>query len=204
MPSAPARIARPARLLRDGDVATTLRCQALGHPSTDGTVRTRSPPPLAPQDATDARNPAITTAALSYARRMRGSSAVVSAAAAATGAALAGLGALHVAWGRGSTFPFADEAELTDAVVGRDVTPSRAACFAVAGALGTAAMLVTRAGTGGGRLSRIGAAGVAAALLGRASFGFAGRTELVSPGSQRGRRTMAISVMQTAMIAATT
>jgi len=111
----------------------------------------------------------------------------VSAAAAATGAALAGLGALHVAWGRGSTFPFADEAELADAVVGRDVTPSRAACFAVAGALGTAAMLVTRAGTGGGRLSRIGAAGVAAALLGRASFGFAGRTELVSPGSAGAR-----------------
>ena len=100
-----------------------------------------------------------------------------------TALGLAGIAALHAAWGRGSSFPFSEREQLTETVVGGDVTPSPAACFAVAGALGTAAALVARAGSGGRTLSRAGALGVAAVLVGRATVGFAGRTDLVSPGS---------------------
>ena len=49
-----------------------------------------------------------------------------------TATALVALGALHVAWGRGSTFPYTQRADLNDAVIGRRTTPSPAACFAIA------------------------------------------------------------------------
>ena len=52
------------------------------------------------------------------------------------------LAGLHVLWGLGSTFPFADRDGLNNSVVGRTSTPPPSACFAVAGALTTAACLV--------------------------------------------------------------
>ncbi|HZX55858.1 MAG TPA: DUF3995 domain-containing protein, partial [Ilumatobacteraceae bacterium] len=55
---------------------------------------------------------------------------------------LAGIGAMHVAWGLGSTFPFAEQDDLADAVAGRPAVPSPAACNAVAGLLIVASCLV--------------------------------------------------------------
>jgi hypothetical protein len=101
----------------------------------------------------------------------------------ATGSVLAGLGALHVAWGRGSTWPFPDHGALTDRVVGRSAAPSAVACYAVAGLLGTAAALVAGPDVGLPRLRATGQIGVATVLGARATVGFLGRTDLVSPGS---------------------
>jgi hypothetical protein len=103
-------------------------------------------------------------------------------------AAACGAGALlHLGWARGSTFPFRSRAELNDAVIGRDATPSPAACIAVATALAGAAAVVGRSGTGGGPVPRAGAGVVAVVLTTRAVFGFAGRTDLLVPGSDSAR-----------------
>ena len=100
-----------------------------------------------------------------------------------TAATLAGVGVLHVAWGRGSTFPFTSRERLNDTVIGRQVTPSSASCHAVATALGVAALSVGRAATGGGSLVRLASAGTSAVLVVRAGFGLAGRTDRLVPGS---------------------
>jgi len=99
------------------------------------------------------------------------------------GATLGAIGALHVAWGRGSTWPYPDLDTLADEVVGRPVVPSPGACYAVAGLLGTAAVLVAAPRSVAPRLQAVGQVGVAAVLGTRAGLGFLGRTELVSPGS---------------------
>ena len=98
------------------------------------------------------------------------------------GAALLAIAGVHVAWGRGSTWPMPDRAVLNDAVVGRDATPSAPACYAVAAALTTAAVLVLGVPV---RLplNRVGAAGVVAVLAARGTLGLAGRTDLAVPGS---------------------
>ena len=101
----------------------------------------------------------------------------------ATGATLGAVGALHVAWGRGSTWPYPDHDALADRVVGRPSAPSPAACYAVAGLLGAAAALVGGPAGAPPRLRATGQAGVAAVLGARAALGFACRTDLVSPGS---------------------
>jgi hypothetical protein len=101
----------------------------------------------------------------------------------ATGSALAAVGALHVAWGRGATWPFADHRALADEVVGRPAAPSPGACYAVAGLLGTAAVLVAGPEVGAPQLREVGRLGVAGVLGTRAALGFAGKTHLVSPGS---------------------
>jgi hypothetical protein len=101
----------------------------------------------------------------------------------ATPATLAGIGALHAAWGRGSTFPFASRNRLNDIVIGRPATPSPVACYAVAGSLFVASALVAGLPTPRNGLRRTGVATVAAALGTRAALGFSGRTEMVSPGS---------------------
>jgi len=101
----------------------------------------------------------------------------------AAGATLGAIGALHLAWGRGSTWPYPDLDTLADEVVGRPVVPSPGACYAVAGLLGTAAALVAAPPSAAPRLQAVGQAGVAAVLGTRAGLGFLGRTELVSPGS---------------------
>jgi Protein of unknown function (DUF3995) len=105
----------------------------------------------------------------------------------ATATTLFGIGALHAVWGRGSTFPFADRDRLNDTVVGRDTTPSPAWCFAVAGLLTAAGALVAGLPAPRSRLRLAGVCTVAGALGTRAALGFAGRTEMVSPGSVSAR-----------------
>jgi hypothetical protein len=100
-----------------------------------------------------------------------------------TTAALFGIGGLHVMWGRGSAFPFTSRDQLNDTVIGRRSTPSPTACYGVAGLLTTAAALVAGLPARRSRARRIGVCAVAAVLGTRASLGFMGRTDLVSPGS---------------------
>jgi hypothetical protein len=100
-------------------------------------------------------------------------------------AGLAAIGALHVVWATGSSWPMRDRRLLTDAVVGSegDQPPPAAACLAVAGLLGTAAALVDGRPRAVPVISRIGAAGVVGVLATRGALGLAGRTDVVSPGS---------------------
>lgn len=101
----------------------------------------------------------------------------------ATAATLFGIGALHILWGRGSTFPFASRGDLNETVIGRDATPSAGACYAVAGLLTAAGALVAGLPTPRSRLRRLGVCTVSITLAARAALGFSGKTELVSPGS---------------------
>lgn len=98
-----------------------------------------------------------------------------------TSGVLSGLAALHVAWGLGSTWPCADADALAETVVGGSTVPPPVACFAVAGALGTAAALVSGVPTRFPRLLTLGQAGVASVLGARLVLGFLGRANLVSP-----------------------
>jgi hypothetical protein len=100
-----------------------------------------------------------------------------------TSTALAGLGALHVAWSFGSAFPFATRDELADAVVGTRAVPPPGACRAVAVALFTAGGLVADLPIAPRALRRIGRAGVATVLGVRGVAGLCARTDLLSPGS---------------------
>lgn len=100
-----------------------------------------------------------------------------------TSAALAGIAGLHIAWGRGSSFPFPSDAELTDAVVGSNVVPSPAACNAVAAALLVSSALVLDVPLAPRSLRRTGRLGVAAVLGARAVAGLTGRTDVLVPGS---------------------
>ena len=101
----------------------------------------------------------------------------------ATTATLLAIGGLHAMWGRGSTFPFTNRDELNDTVIGRAATPSPAACYGVAGLLTAASALVVGVPSRESWLRRAGVCTVAAALGTRAALGFAGKTDLVSPGS---------------------
>ena len=100
-----------------------------------------------------------------------------------TAGALLAIAGIHVAWGRGSSFPFATTAELTDAVVGNQVVPSPAACYGVAGLLTVAAAAVAGLPAPGARTRRVVVLGVAAVLATRAGFGLAGRTDALVRGS---------------------
>jgi Protein of unknown function (DUF3995) len=93
------------------------------------------------------------------------------------------LAGVHVAWGRGSSFPFATTSELTDSVVGSDVAPSPSACFAVAALLTTAAGLVGGVPVGPKPVRRLGAATIVGVLTVRGAAGIAGRTDALMPGS---------------------
>jgi hypothetical protein len=95
-------------------------------------------------------------------------------------AVLAGLAGLHLAWGRGSSWPMRTRRTLSAAVAGTDRIPSPGACFAMTGVLGTAAAIA--GGVGGRRpLARLARAGVAAGFLGRGLTGVTGRTGLLVP-----------------------
>ena len=100
-----------------------------------------------------------------------------------TSAALAGIAGVHVAWGRGSSFPFGSHAELTDAVVGSPVVPSPAACNAVAVAVLAASALVVDAPIMPRPLRTTGRVVVAGVLGVRGVAGIAGRTDALVPGS---------------------
>lgn len=95
------------------------------------------------------------------------------------------LAGLHVVWATGSPWPLKSDAGLADTVVGRSngTTPSVAACLAVAGALTTAAALVSGRPRRRPLASRVGAAGVVTTFTVRGAFGLAGRTDLLVPGS---------------------
>lgn len=101
----------------------------------------------------------------------------------ATPTTLAGVAALHALWGRGSTFPFASRDRLNDTVIGRQATPSPAACYGVAGLLTAASALVAGLPSPRSRVRRAGVATVAVSLGARAMLGFTGTTDIVSPGS---------------------
>jgi hypothetical protein len=120
----------------------------------------------------------------------------------AAGGLLAAAG-LHVAWGLGSSWPLSSRARLSEAVLGRDALSGddvggdglggddlggddlgrdgAAACYAVAGLLGTAAALVAGHPRRTPRLRDSGVIVLAAALAGRGLLGLAGRTDQVSP-----------------------
>ena len=104
-----------------------------------------------------------------------------------TSTVLAGIGALHVAWGLGSSFPFRYRAALADTVVGNDAVPGRGASLAVAGLLGVAAGLVADVLPVPPRFRRVGVLGVASVLATRAAFGFTGSTERLVSGSNSPR-----------------
>ncbi|WP_424643474.1 DUF3995 domain-containing protein [Embleya sp. AB8] len=100
---------------------------------------------------------------------------------------LVALAGVHVAWGLGSSWPLPDRESLADTVVGQPAVPGAAACFAVAGALGTAALFVSGRPRRRPAVARLGALGVAGVLGVRGAVGLAGRTELLSPGSSSTR-----------------
>jgi len=106
---------------------------------------------------------------------------------ATTAGALGALAGLHVAWGRGSSFPFHDVDELTNAVAGRRTLPPPRACFAVAGALTVASSFVADVPRLPRPVQRIGVTGVAVVLATRGGLGVAGRTDVLSPGSVSAR-----------------
>lgn len=108
----------------------------------------------------------------------------------ATSAILAGAAVLHLGWGLRVSIPGVDGDRLADAVVGSRELPAPSACFAVATALGAATALVAGVPARWPGVRRLGQAGVAIALGGRAAIGLAGRTGLVAPGptSERFRR----------------
>ena len=96
---------------------------------------------------------------------------------------LFGLAALHAAWGAGSAWPLADRAALAEVVIGGPDVPSPAACYAVSGALVTAAALVAGWPRGRPGVRRLGVAGVTTVLAGRGALGLAGQTRLISRSS---------------------
>jgi Protein of unknown function (DUF3995) len=105
----------------------------------------------------------------------------------ATAGGLAGIAALHVAWGRGSSFPFATRPELADAVIGTEEVPSAGACYTVATGLLAGAGLVLNTPPIPAGLRRTGLLIMSGVFGVRASLGWLGRTDLVSPGSESTR-----------------
>lgn len=104
-----------------------------------------------------------------------------------TAGVLAGLSALHLAWGFGASFPFRQREELADAVVGTTDVPPPLACFAVAGALATGAALAAGVAPVGPGLRRSALVVMAGVLGLRGGLGLMGRTDVVSPGSNSER-----------------
>lgn len=95
---------------------------------------------------------------------------------------LGSISALHVLWGRGSTFPFRDVHDLNDHVIGQQVSPSPTACNTVAGLLAVAAVSIDRTARGS-RVARPLAIGCGVVLAVRSGLGFSGRTHVAVPGS---------------------
>jgi len=96
---------------------------------------------------------------------------------------LLGIAGVHVAWGRGSSFPFATVEEMHDAVIGRPVSPSPSSCYAVAGLLTVAAAATAGLPSRRSRLRKLAVLGTATVLATRAGFGLSGRTDALVPGS---------------------
>jgi Protein of unknown function (DUF3995) len=92
---------------------------------------------------------------------------------------LAGIAALHVAWGTGSRWPAATRRDLADMVAGTEVFPDRTACFTVAAVL-TAAATTVAVGPDG-PLGRTARGCVAGGLAVRGVAGLTGATHLLVP-----------------------
>jgi hypothetical protein len=99
--------------------------------------------------------------------------------------ALAGIGALHAAWGAGSSWPMSNRTDLVDAVVGAPGSHNidSAACYAVAATLGTAAAMVAGWPKQMDTPRRAAVVAIATALAARGALGLTGHTRLVSPNS---------------------
>jgi Protein of unknown function (DUF3995) len=104
-----------------------------------------------------------------------------------TSGALIGLAGLHVAWGLGSALPFPERSQLADSVVGTKEVPPPLACFTVAAALVAGSALVLNVPTLPPPLRRSGLIAMAGAFGARATLGFVGKTEVISPGSTSDR-----------------
>jgi uncharacterized protein DUF3995 len=104
-----------------------------------------------------------------------------------TSSTLAAIAAIHIAWGRGSSVPFASREELADAVIGSQAVPSPNACYVVAAALFVASALVGDVPVGPRRLRRLGRVVVGGTLAVRGFAGLCGRTDILSPGSTSAR-----------------
>lgn len=98
-----------------------------------------------------------------------------------TAAVLAGIAALHVGWGAGSSFPFADHDALADTVAGSRSAPGPRDCFAVAALLACAAGVVADVLPLGTTVRRSGLLGITLVLGGRGALGVAGRTGTIVP-----------------------
>jgi hypothetical protein len=90
---------------------------------------------------------------------------------------------LHVAWGLGSSVPFASRERLADAVIGADDVPPPGACFAVAAALLVGAAALSESLLFPVRLRVFVLRAMGAVLGARSLLGFFGATRLVSPAS---------------------
>lgn len=99
----------------------------------------------------------------------------------ATATALAGISALHIGWGRGSSFPSSDRETLADTVAGTTVVPGPSECFAVAGSLLSAAALIMDVVPLNRRVRGMGVAGAALVLGTRGVLGVTGRTGTIVP-----------------------
>jgi hypothetical protein len=97
------------------------------------------------------------------------------------------LALLHVGWGCGSSLPFRTRRDLADAVVGSTDVPPPGACFIVAGALTSGALLVADMALVPQSLRRVGLLGLAGILSVRGVLGLTGRTALISAGSDSAR-----------------
>ena len=100
---------------------------------------------------------------------------------------LATLAVLHALWGLGSAFPFRTRRDLADVVIGSSTVPPSLACFAVAGALATGAVVVRNVIPVPPRERRLFLCGMGALFGIRSALGFLGKTALVSPGSDSER-----------------
>jgi hypothetical protein len=100
-----------------------------------------------------------------------------------TAGILAGVAGLHVAWGLGSAFPWADRQDLADAVVGRGSVPGPLPCAGVAAALLLAASAVEDWPRWSPPRRRLALAGVSGVLGLRGALGLAGKTSVIAPGS---------------------
>jgi hypothetical protein len=101
----------------------------------------------------------------------------------ATGTLL-GVGALHAAWGAGSSWPMDDRTDLVDAVVGArrpDALDRGVASYVVAATLGAAAAAVAGRPKRFEGPRRTAVAAIAVALAARGVLGLTGHTSLVSP-----------------------
>jgi hypothetical protein len=120
-----------------------------------------------------------------------GGRAAVDGAASALGAGvLLAVAALHIGWAHGSSFPARDRETLVRTVVGREPPagdptssgmPPALACYAVAGALTTAAVLVDGHPRLPDGVRRLGLRAVVCGLGARGLLGLAGRTRLAVP-----------------------